>query len=124
MRSSGLSVSKNLTLPAKDPDEAKQKKQKFGKTKLPLTADGKSRGIFKVRADIIQKSEDTIKFQICAFLKTKKFLCIGANNPYLLIERARNVGNKYGAADSMSSLEFGSDGEENWQAIELGAPRR
>ena len=60
-----------------------------------------------MRADIITKTEDTIKFQICADLKSKKFLCIGANNPYLLIERARNVGNKYGAAnDSLSSIEL------------------
>ena len=112
MRSSGLALTKILTLPAKDPDAI----QRFGKTKLPLVADGKSRGVFKVRADIIQKTDDKIKFQICAGLKSKKFLCFGANNPYLLIERARNVGNKYGAAhDSLSSIEQIGTEEEDWQ---------
>ena len=62
MRSSGLSVTKNLTLPAKDPEDVFQKKQQYGKTKLPLVEDGKSRGIFKIRADIIQKTDDSIKF--------------------------------------------------------------
>ena len=48
-----------------------------------------NRGKLTVRADKIRKTQDLIKFQISAVLKSKKFLCIGSDAPYLLIERAR-----------------------------------
>ena len=50
---------------------------------------GSSRGLLKIFADSVNATEDVIKFQICASLKTKKVLCFGTDNPYLLIERAR-----------------------------------
>ena len=50
---------------------------------------GESRGTLKIWADTIKKTDDSIKFQICADLRTKKWLCFGSDNPYLLIERAR-----------------------------------
>ena len=49
-----------------------------------------NRGFLTIRADKIKKTEDIIKFQIHANLKSKKFLgCFGSDAPYLLIERAR-----------------------------------
>lgn len=75
MTTGGLSVTKVLTLPDK-PE--------------------KNRGLLKIRGDKIKSTDDKVKFQICANLISKKFLCLGANNPYLLIERARNVGKEYG----------------------------
>lgn len=48
-----------------------------------------NRGILTVRADKVKKTEDIIKFQISAALKTKRLLCFGHDAPYLLIERAR-----------------------------------
>jgi hypothetical protein len=50
---------------------------------------GAIRGYLKVFADSVKTTEDLIKFQICANLKSKKVLCFGCDNPYLLIERAR-----------------------------------
>ena len=53
-----------------------------------------NRGILTVRADKVKKTQDLIKFQISAILKSKKFLCFGSDAPYLQIERARqNEGN-------------------------------
>ena len=51
----------------------------------------KNRGTLIVRADKIKKTEDVIKFQISAILKSKKFLCFGVDQPFLVIERARQV---------------------------------
>jgi hypothetical protein len=48
-----------------------------------------SRGEMIIYADTMKKTDDSVKFQICASLRTKKFLCFGTDNPYLLIERAR-----------------------------------
>ena len=44
-----------------------------------------------MRADKVKKTEDIIKFQISAELKSRKFLCFGNDAPYLLIERARQI---------------------------------
>ena len=51
----------------------------------------KSRGMLKIRGDKIKNTEDPVKFQIEANLISRKILCIGSDNPYLLIERARNI---------------------------------
>ena len=48
-----------------------------------------NRGKLIVRADKIKKTEDIIKFQIGANLKSKKFLCFYSDSPFLQIERAR-----------------------------------
>ena len=48
-----------------------------------------NRGTLIVRADKIKKTEDIIKYQISADLKSQKFLCFGKDDPYLVIERAR-----------------------------------
>ena len=48
-----------------------------------------NRGKLIVRADKVRKTDDIIKFQISAQLKSKKILCFGNDAPYLLIERAR-----------------------------------
>ena len=42
-----------------------------------------------MRADKVKKTDDIIKFQISALLKTKKFFCFGHDDPYLVIERGR-----------------------------------
>jgi hypothetical protein len=47
------------------------------------------KGTLIVRTDSEGTSSDMIKFQIKAKLKSLKLLCIGENNPYLVIERAR-----------------------------------
>ena len=54
----------------------------------------KIRGILKIRGDKIKITEDPVKFTIKANLISKRLLkCIGSDNPYLLIERQRNVEN-------------------------------
>jgi len=42
-----------------------------------------NRGKLIVRADKIRKTQDLIKFQISADLKSKKFLCFGSDEPLL-----------------------------------------
>ena len=44
-----------------------------------------NRGFLTIRADKIKKTEDIIKFQISAELKSRRFLCFGNDSPYLLI---------------------------------------
>lgn len=44
---------------------------------------GVSRGNIKIRGDIIKKSDDMLRFQISADLRSQKFLCCGSDNPYL-----------------------------------------
>lgn len=46
-------------------------------------------GQLMIFADSVNASEDVIKFQVSAMLKSKKILCFGNDNPYLLVERAR-----------------------------------
>jgi hypothetical protein len=58
--------------------------------KLP-TKPGVVRGNFCVFADSIKATEDVIKFQITGDLISKKIMCFGTDNPYLLIERSRSV---------------------------------
>ena len=95
MTTSGLSVTKTLLLPEKQ---------------------DKSRGLLKIRGDKIKGTEDRVKFQICANLKSKKHACFGANNPYLLIERARNIAKQYGTDGERSE----SEDVESWVEQELG----
>ena len=47
------------------------------------------RGTLSVKADFVNMSEDCIDFQCRADLISKKTLCCGFDNPYILIERAR-----------------------------------
>ena len=77
----------------------------------------KSRGLLKVRGDKIKNTEDRVKFQICANLKSKKFACFGANNPYLLIERARNTAKQYGTGGNDS--ESPEESVESWYDLEM-----
>ena len=51
----------------------------------------KQRGILKIKGDQVKRTEDPVRFQIEANLSSKKLLCFGADVPYLLIERARNL---------------------------------
>ena len=94
MTTGGLSVTKTLMLPDK-PD--------------------KPRGVLKIRGDKIKTTEDRVKFQLCANLRSKKWLCIGANNPYLLVERARNIGKEFGTEGNGSI-----DDCESWYSREMG----
>jgi len=55
---------------------------------------GVSRGKLKVFADSVTATEDVIKFQISAELKSLKILCFGNDNPYLMIERAKQNNHK------------------------------
>jgi hypothetical protein len=50
---------------------------------------GKFAGTLKIQGDVVRKTEDIIKFQIRGILKSRKFLCFGFDNPYLLIERGK-----------------------------------
>lgn len=54
-----------------------------------LKESDKVRGKLKIQADAIKKTEDIIKFQITGNLKSRKFLCFGVDNPYLMIERGK-----------------------------------
>ena len=104
MMSPGLAVTKTLMLPDK-PD--------------------KSRGLLKIRGDKIKNTEDRVKFQLCANLKTKKFLCLGANNPYLLVERARNIGGEFGKEEHDQKDKGDDSGEnESWYKAELGMRKK
>lgn len=49
----------------------------------------KKRGNLKIQADMVKKSEDIIKFQISAQIKSMKTLCFGNDDPFLLIERGK-----------------------------------
>ena len=53
------------------------------------TKPGVARGYLKVFADSVKITSDVIKFQIIGKLHSKKLLCFGSDNPYLMIERAR-----------------------------------
>ena len=80
MMTVGMQKTIILTLPTQTEDGSKKaKKQK----------NVNNRGKLTVRADRIRKTQDLIKFQISAILKSKKFLCFGSDAPYLLIERSR-----------------------------------
>ena len=78
MMSKGQTMRLRLTLP-----ESKTKGKKVRNTT--------NRGTLIVRADKIKKTADIVKFQISADLNSKKFLCFGFNDPFLTIERSRQV---------------------------------
>ena len=42
-----------------------------------------------MRADWLNISQDTLDFEVSAFLISNTILCCGTDNPYILIERAR-----------------------------------
>lgn len=60
--------------------------------KKKLFKQDKEMGTLKIKADCINKSDDTTKFLCRAQLVSRKWLCCGKDNPYLLIERARSLG--------------------------------
>lgn len=64
-------------------------KQTINKKLYNLQESEKVRGKIKIQADAIKKTEDIIKFQITANLHSRKFLCFGEDNPYLMIERGK-----------------------------------
>lgn len=64
-------------------------KQTIQKKLYNLQESDKVRGKIKIQADAIKKTEDIIKFQITANLQSRKFLCFGEDNPYLMIERGK-----------------------------------
>ena len=43
----------------------------------------------KIKADLVNISDDTIKLAFTGNVISNKFLCFGFDNPYVLIERAR-----------------------------------
>jgi hypothetical protein len=52
-------------------------------------SDNRLRGTLKVRADWLNVSGDTLDFECQAFLVSKRVLCCGTDNPFILFERAR-----------------------------------
>ena len=80
MMTVGMQKTLTLRLPAETTEGGKKVKKQKNLT---------NRGKLTVRADKIRKTQDLIKFQISAVLKSKKFLCFGSDAPYLLIERSR-----------------------------------
>ena len=54
-----------------------------------LMHDNRLRGTLKVRADWLNVSGDTLDFECQAFLVSKRVLCCGTDNPFILFERAR-----------------------------------
>jgi hypothetical protein len=59
-----------------------------------LLYQAKYRGNIYVQADFVNECNDECKLQLKADLITRKFLCFGVDNPYLLIERSRCLINK------------------------------
>ena len=47
------------------------------------------RGTLSVKADFVNMSDDSIDFKCRGDLVSKKTLCCGYDNPYIMIERAR-----------------------------------
>lgn len=47
------------------------------------------RGTLEIKADLVSSSNDFLQIHFFGSIKSRKFLCCGADNPYLLIERAR-----------------------------------
>ena len=47
------------------------------------------RGTLKIKADFVNVSSDSLKIHFMGDLVSRKFLCCGFDNPYLLVERAR-----------------------------------
>ena len=66
---------KSLTLMLPENETAKGKKIR----------NRKNRGSLLVKAGKVKKTEDIVKFQISAQLKSRKFLCFKNDAPYVLI---------------------------------------
>lgn len=47
------------------------------------------RGTLRIKADVVSASNDMLKIHFNGNIVSRKFLCCGCDNPYLLIERAR-----------------------------------
>ena len=47
------------------------------------------RGTLKIKADPVNLTDDSMSFHCSAEVDSKKYLCCGFDNPYILIERAR-----------------------------------
>ena len=54
-----------------------------------LVRNSRHHGTLKIKADPVNLTDDTIKLLLSAKLISKKYLCCGFDNPYVLIERAR-----------------------------------
>lgn len=59
-----------------------------------LLYQAKYRGNIQVKADFVNECDDDATIQLKADLVTRKWLCFGVDNPYILIERARCLINK------------------------------
>lgn len=53
----------------------------------------KHRGTLIIRADKVYDCVDTAKLAFIGVIKSKRFLCYGSDNPYILIERSRTLEN-------------------------------
>ena len=54
-----------------------------------LVHDKLFQGTLKIKADLVNISEDTIKLAFAGNVVSNKFICFGFDNPYMIIERAR-----------------------------------
>lgn len=54
----------------------------------------RNRGMLTVQADQVKKCVDEAKLTFSGQLKSQKFLCLGSDNPYLIIERSRMLENE------------------------------
>ena len=70
-----------------------------------LVKDGKHRGTLKIKGDSVSLSDDSITFHCTADVVTKKYLCCGFDNPYILFERARvNPGYELNVEDEEAKM--------------------
>jgi len=82
------------------------------------TKPGVARGYLKVFADSVKVTSDVIKFQIIGKLHSKKLLCFGSDNPYLMIERARQNNQKDFVRVLQTQYKF-EDREPWWDAHQM-----
>jgi hypothetical protein len=101
MVSQGMTVEKELFIPSKP---------------------GEVRGQIKIWADTVNKTSDSVKFQINGCFRSSRWLCFGSDNPYLQIERARQ---KRSAEDDMVKV-YRSDNKHDcnpwWDAEQITMP--
>lgn len=75
-------------------------------------------GKIKVYADPNTATEETIKFQMRAELKSVKVMCFGQDNPYLKIERAKLLYRK--EFETVVKTKYNYDEKQPvWDQIEL-----
>ena len=80
-----LAPGQQMTITLKLPEKAGEEKR---------IKNRENRGKLTVKADKIRKTQDLIKFQISADLRSQKFLCIGQDAPQVVIERAKQMDDK------------------------------